>query len=159
MELRRELLLTIGPLVSLNLALAFGAIDILVRMGPAIERILEENVFSIIAGEELLAEFAASQGIPLDQDARVRATKALAKALAKAQRNVTEAEEGPVLTSIERELPGAFEADPESVERVVRDVRAIIAINRGAMREVDEAARRLGAPGRGPRSSWGSRRS
>ena len=104
MELRRELLLTVGALVSLNLLLAFGSIGLLVRMGPAIERILQENVYSIVAAEEMLAELADSGGAPLSGDARGRVQQSFKNA----RKNVTEPSERPVLDSLEGRLEEAM---------------------------------------------------
>lgn len=143
MELRRELLLTIGALVLLNLFLAFGAIGLLVRMGPAIERILQENVYSIVAAEEILAELAQAGSEPLSPEARARVREALNNA----KRNVTEEEERPVLAAIERALPSAMEGEPEGRRLAVGAVRQLIQINRDAMRNVDQEARRLGGAG------------
>lgn len=143
MELRRELLLTIGALVSMNLLLAFGSIGLLVRMGPAIERILQENVYSIVAAEEMLADFAESGGAPLSAEARVRVERSFDKA----KRNVTEPTEQPVLDSLEQSLDAAMNGDVEARGQVVGNIRRIIRINREAMKSVDEEARRLGSAG------------
>ena len=143
MELRRELLLTIGALVLLNLFLAFGAIGLFVRMGPAIERILQENVYSTIAAEEMLAELAEAGGETLTPEARAR----VGQALDNAKRNVTEEEERPVLAALERALPSAMEVEPDGRRQAVASVRQLIQINRDAMRKVDEEARRLGGAG------------
>ena len=142
MELRRELLLTIGTLVLLNLLLAFGAIGLFVRMGPAIERILQENVWSIMAAEEMLAEFAEA-GAPLTPEARAR----VGQALDNAKRNVTEEEERPVLAAVERALPSAMDGEPGARRQAIASLRQLIQINREAMRKVDEEARRLGSAG------------
>lgn len=143
MEPRRELLLTIGALVLINLVLAFGAIGLFVRMGPAIERILQENVYSIVAAEEMLAELAQAGSEPLSPEARARVQHALGNA----KRNVTEEEERPVVAAIERAMPSAMEGEPEGRRLAVGSVRQLIQINRDAMRNVDREARRLGAAG------------
>jgi nitrogen fixation/metabolism regulation signal transduction histidine kinase len=143
MELRREFVLMIGALVLLNLSLAFGAIGLFVRMGPAIERILRENVYSIVAAEEVLAELADAGDAPLGPEARVRVRRAVDNA----KRNVTEAEERPVLATLERSLPSALEGERRGRSEVVWATRRMIQINREAMRNVDQEARRLGSAG------------
>jgi hypothetical protein len=143
MDLRRELLSTIGTLVVLNLLLAFGAIGLLVRMGPAIELILQENVYSIVATEEVLAELADAGGAALYEQARLRVQMSLDRA----QKNVTEAAERPVLAALERALPGAMAGEAGARRQAVQAVRELIHINREAMRAVDEEARRLGSAG------------
>ncbi len=149
MELRRELLLTMGALVVLNLLLALGAIGLFVRMGPAIDRILQENVYSIVAAEEILGALAAPR------EGADRATWALTdadrrqvlEALANAERNVTEKAERPVLHTLERVLPAAMNGEATARRQAVAAVGELIQINRQAMRVVDEEARRLGTAG------------
>lgn len=143
MELRRELLLTIGALVVLNLILAFGAIGLLVRMGPAIERILDENVYSIVAAEEMLSELAEAGGDPLSPEARSR----VALALANARNNQTEVDEGPVLDQLAIDLPTAMQGDREGRRKTVASIRRLIQVNRDAMHEVDAEASRIGTAG------------
>ncbi len=143
MELRREIRWMIGGLMAVNLLLAFGAIGLLMRMGPAIERILQDNVYSIVAAEELLAELADAGGEPLSPAARERVQQSLAKA----KQNVTENEEHSVLDAIELDLPTAMAGDAASRERAVASTLQLIQINRDAMQRVDEEARRLGGAG------------
>ncbi|MEZ4651613.1 MAG: hypothetical protein R3E97_22995 [Candidatus Eisenbacteria bacterium] len=143
MELRKELLLSVGAIVLLNLFLAFGAIGLLVRMGPAIERIIEENVYSIVAAEDLLAVFASAGQGPVSEGGRDRARVAIEKA----RSNVTEKEEEPVLERIDASLEAAFAAQGEARVRLVEATRDLIVINRDAMREVDTEAQRLGSAG------------
>lgn len=143
MELRRELLLTIGVLVLLNLLLAFGAIGLFIRMRPAIERILHENVYSTVAAEEMLAELAHAGSAPLTPEARAR----VGQALDNAKLNVTEEEERPVLAALERAMPSAMEGDADARRHAVASARQLIQINRVAMQEVDDEARRLGSAG------------
>lgn len=143
METRREILLSVGGLVLLNLLLAFGAIGLFVRMGPAIERILQENVTSIVAAEEILAAVAAAGGEALDPAARKRVRAAVERA----SRNVTEAQERPVLRRLGEQLPGALAGHAPARTRVVEELRSLIRINRQAMGRVDARARRLGAAG------------
>lgn len=143
MDLRKELILSVGAIVLLNLFLAFGAIGLLVRMGPAIERIIEENVYSIVAAEDLLAVFASAGQGPVSEAGRDRARVAIEKA----RNNVTEKEEEPVLDRIDASLEAAFAAQGEARVRLVEATRDLIVINRDAMREVDTEAQRLGSAG------------
>jgi len=143
MELRRELLLIIGILVALNVLLAFGSIGLFVRMGPAIEKILQENVYSIVAAEEVLAEFAASNGDPLTPESRRRVMSALERA----QKNVTEAEELPVLRRINEALEPAFQGDRAARTVAVEASLNLILLNRNPMTKVDRDAQRIGSAG------------
>ena len=143
MDLRRELILSIGAIVILNMILAFGVIGLFIRMGPAIELILKDNVYSIVAAEEVLAVFAAAGDAPVGGagEARVR------DALGRARSNVTEDEERPVLDAIEASLAAALAERGEARRRVIERTGALISVNREAMRRVDEEAQRLGAAG------------
>lgn len=143
MELRRELLLTIGILVAINLLLAFGSIGLLVRMGPAIERILQENVYSIIAAEQMLAVIADAGGAPLSSQEQQKVKKALEHA----KRNVTLEAERPVLASLTSDLPALFSGDSSKRHQAIRSIQQLIRINRQAMSKVDQRARRLGNAG------------
>lgn len=142
MTLRREWLLTLSGLVLLNLLLAFGAIGLFGRMGPAIERILLDNVISIRAAEEILAELAVVRG---EVDAERRAT--IESAFERIRTNVTEPEETPLVEAIGTELPAALEGGRSRRAEVVDLLTELIAVNRHAMIEVDREARRLGVAG------------
>lgn len=143
MELRRELVLTIGPLVVLNLVLAFGAIGLLARMAPAVERILQENVYSIEAAEVILAELAEAESrvLPPEVQERIR------QALDDAKLNVTEPEEQQVIADLADELEKANAGTSGSRQRLVNGLRFLIQINRDAMRSAGERAERLGRAG------------
>lgn len=143
MELRRELTLATGTLVVVNLVLAFGSIGLFVRMGPAIERIIEENVVSIVAAETVLAELADAGGLAVSPVGR----EAIRRAIEQAKVNVTEAAEQPTLDVLERDVNAALEGDPVARKQVVSSLREIIHINRRAMEVADEDARRLGSAG------------
>lgn len=143
MELRREFFYTIGTLVALNVLLAFGAIGLFVRMLPAIERILEENVYSNIAAEEMLAVLAESPTARVPTEGRRRVEDAFRRA----KSNVTEPEEIPVLDAIGRNLRAALDGERDAVVAEVRAIQNLIAINRDAMRKVDREAQRLGRAG------------
>jgi len=129
--------------VLLNLLLAFGAIGLFIRMRPAMERILQDNVYSIVAAEEILAELAETGSASLTPTAQARARRALTNA----KRNVTEQEERPVLAALESALPAAMAGDAQGRRQAVASIRKLILVNREAMRKVDREARRLGEAG------------
>ena len=143
MQLRREFLLGVGCLVGFNVLLALGAVGLFTRMGPAIENILEENVFSNEAAEDMLVVLAkASRGVrePVDQEQ-------FEQALLRARENVTEAEEIPVLAQIDARKEAAFSGDEEAIAAIGAAVSELVGINRQAMTKADERAQRLGAAG------------
>ena len=143
LALRREVLLTIGVLTLVNLILAFGSVGLFVRMGPAIEHIIEENVSSIVAAEEIAVELAEAGNRPVSAEARTR----IDGALVQAQRNLTEDGEPPVLAALEQHLPAAMEGDAGARGRAVTAAHDLIRINREAMLEADADAKRLGTAG------------
>lgn len=150
MELRREVLWTLGALVVFNVLLAFGVVGLLVRMGPAIGRILEENVYSIQATEEILAEFASvtdDDEPALAGIERARRRTNILAALERAKKNVTEPEERPVVKALEENIGAALAGDRSARRAVVAGCRRLIGINRQAMNRVDRAAQRLGTAG------------
>lgn len=143
MELQRELLLTVGALVLLNILLAFGAIGLFVRMGPAIERILQENVYSIGAAEQMLVTLAELGDAAVSAERR----RHIEDALQRAKNNVTEAEEVPVLQAIEQHLGAVIAGERDAKVKAVREIWRLIIINRDAMVKVDTEAQRLGVAG------------
>jgi hypothetical protein len=140
---RRTLLLGIAILVVLQVLTAFTAIGVLTRMSPAIERILQENEYSIEAGEALLAELATAAGGPAEPGSRSRA----AVALERIRRNVTEPEELAPIAEIEARLEAALDGDHHALASLPPAVNRLVAINRAAMREADLEAQRLGTAG------------
>lgn len=143
MNLRRELQFAILTLAVFNLTLAFVAIGLFMRMGPAIEQILKENVVSLAAAEETLSVFAKSGGMPLSGEAR----RHVQTALLSAEINVTEVAERPLLERLKKESTSAFEEAGEARQRFVGDVDALIVINREAMHRANSQAQRLGRAG------------
>lgn len=143
MELRRELSIVLAVMVALNLALAFGAIGLFSRMGPAIERILIENLYSIDAAEEMLSVLAEHTESGASPELRQRFDGALAQA----QGNLTEEREAEVLTRLEGVKDAALAGDEQARLAAIADVRTLIELNRAAMHEVDLEAQRLSTAG------------
>ena len=143
MRLRTEFVWSVGIPVAFNLLLAFGAIGLFARMGPAIERILTENVYSNEAAERMLVILLEPPG-DVDPDERRRGFD---DALRRATINVTEPEEIPVLEDIAERSALALVGDPTAVRDVVRAVERLVSINRRTMNEADRQAQRLGTAG------------
>ena len=143
MELRREFFLTIGTIVLLNLCLAFGTIGLLVRMGPAITHIMENNVFSILAGEGLLAELSTAGDRSMGPWQRAR----IHEHLVEAKNNATRHEESVAIADIERNLPAAMEGDNDARSQAVAAIEELVRVNRDSMERADSEAQRLGRAG------------
>jgi PAS domain-containing protein len=143
MPLRRNFLLSVGMLVACNVLLAFGAIGLLTRMSPAIERILRENVSSDEVAEYMLILLVQSTR-ELPSEAR---QKQFEHALQRARKNVTEPEEVSVLERIAQRYEAALTGDDSAVMAVVQALQKLTAINRQAMVSADQEAQRLGIAG------------
>lgn len=143
MDLRREIVTMIGVLVLLNVLLAFGAVGLFARMGPAIDEILRANVYSMAAAEDALVVLAEVDGDPVAAEGRAT----IEEALARLHSNVTEADEAPALAALQAALPEALAAPGPARAAVVRELDHLMTINREAMTRADADARRLGRAG------------
>ncbi len=141
MRVRAELGLAIGALLAVQVLTSFGAIALLSRMSPAIAQIVEENLYSIDAVEEMLAALALAQ-----VDA-AEAGRSFAGALERARSNITEDEEGPALEMIERHYEAALSGDAEARGRTVAGLRELARINYASTWHADQRAQRLGTAG------------
>lgn len=135
---QRTLLVSIAFLVSVQLVTSISAVVLHARMAPAIERIVEENVQSVQAVEEMALALATA-----DAGAEAR----FHEALRRARDNVTEPTEQAPLGVLERDTSAAFAADPQARARVLSALATLGAINREAMDRQDQEAKRLGVAG------------
>lgn len=139
MELRRDFFLTFGMLMLFHMVLAFGSIALFMRMGPAIEKILAENVYSIEAAQEMLLLMAQEEEQPdVDQ---------FHQWLIRAKNNITVPEEEPVLRRIEQAAQNFENMDESARTMLLNDIEELIAINQNAMQKADTQARDLGIAG------------
>lgn len=146
MSIRRAVLLGAWVLVAVNLVLAFGAIALLTRMAPAIATIIEQNDRSLEAGEEMLGVLAT----PRDgEEAEARRARFL-QAFQRAEHNITEAEERPILARVLDGAEAALAGDEVARRAEILAIQQLAAINRGAMRTADLDAQRLCMAG-----AWG----
>jgi len=140
MRLRIESGIGIGGLLALQLATTGGAIGLLARTAPAVERILRENVYSGEAVEDMLSVLAA----PGEEPAR---TGRFYAALERAQSNVSEPQEPPLLRAVEQRAESALAGDEAAREAVVGALRDLGVVNRNSMAREDQTARSLSATG------------
>lgn len=144
MRLRREVGLGLGAVLTLQILLSALAISLLMRMGPAIEHILEENVYSGEAVEDMLAVLAGDGPGPEDDEARRRVFFA---ALERAEANVTEEAETPLLARVRAGAEAALAGGEAERRAVVADLRELGEVNRESMISADLRAKRLGQAG------------
>lgn len=142
MRLEQEVAYSLGALVLMNLLSAFSCIGLLDRMGPAVDRILRDNVQSLAAAEDMLEALAlAPERMDSDVSAHLRTT------LAWARENVTEAAEPAVLDRVENELGRSERGEAGARAALVHAIADLAEVNREAMRRSDQDARRLGRAG------------
>lgn len=140
MELRREIQLAVAVLIGILLLVSLGSVLLFQRMAPAIERLLEENVYSLAAVEDMLAALGAGEDAAAFEDA-----------LDRAEQNITEENERPIIAAIRRGYPAALAGDPGARRQVVDALQALGRINREAAVAADSDAYRLGSAG-----AWGA---
>jgi methyl-accepting chemotaxis protein len=143
MKLRRDLLISIGSLVALNLLVALGTVALLSRMAPAIEHILEANVSSIEAAEEMMRLLVVAGGAPLGEGERAR----FAEAMRRAEANVGERDEHAVVARLRQHQEAALAGDAAARQALVAALEELVAVNHKAMRAEDLKAQRMGTAG------------
>lgn len=141
MRIGDELRVWIGVLVTMQVLMAFGAVELLGRMSPAIEYILHANVKSILAAEDMLVSLSAT-GTPAEER-RTRFTEALTTA----RNNITEAGEGEILEGIVAVQEAALAGDEAARLQLVEHLRRLGEVNRVSMWRANERAQRLGTGG------------
>lgn len=139
MQLTRSLRLGFVVLLAVHLATAFTAVALLGRMRPAIELIIEDNVRSLEAIEEVLAVLSD----PLVENRNERAHAAFERAA----QNVTNEDERPVIELIGINLDKALAGDEEAVAVVASQLRRLAEINRRDLETSDRRAQQLGSAG------------
>jgi hypothetical protein len=133
--------------ITLNLLMALGSIWVFTRMTPAIKVIIDRNVRSLQACEDMLSSLAM---ISEDEYGNKELKKSFIESFTKARNNLTEEKEPAVLEKINRNFPKAFEGDFTARKSVVDAIVDLGEINRAAMIEADNRARQLGGAG-----AWG----
>lgn len=142
MRIRHEASVGIGSILLLQVLLSALAIVLLTRMGPAIERILEDNVFSSQAVQEMLAVLADPEA---DTDP-VRIAR-FEDAFERARENVTEEGERPFIAEIRRHRAAALRGELPARHAVIVALEGLAEVNRQSMVRSDLRARRLGQAG------------
>ena len=132
MRLRTELRLGIGALLAVQALTTLAAVSLLGRMGPAVDVVMQENVVSIEAAEDMLAAVA---------DPSPESTQHFIDGLARARANVTEEAEPALLDVLEARGPAALNGDAEARHDTVKAARALAEVNRDGMAKASVAAR------------------
>ncbi|HHH26894.1 MAG TPA: hypothetical protein ENK57_00880 [Polyangiaceae bacterium] len=142
MQLTRNLRLAVAGLIALHLASAFAAIALLGRMRPAIEKIIDQNVYSLSAVEEMLSVLAEGEGVETTSPhARFRA------AYDRAAANITDERERPILMTIDRLSDASLPIESAPRHALVAELVRLGEVNRDNIVAADHDARRLGTAG------------
>ena len=137
----KELVGSLAILLVIQALTSLVAIALLGRMSPAIEHILEENVYSVEAVEAMVGAIA----VPGPADAATYRT--YVDALERARDNVTEEAERPILARLTQLRDAALSGDPDAERESIAALRDLGRINREAMQAADDEAKRLGFAG------------
>ncbi len=140
MELERDLRFYLIALLAVFLATAIGATVLLERMTPAVQRILEENEYTLAASENMLAALAETEP-GADRERRFEA------AFTRARANITEPEEESALAAVGDSWKAALAGDRAAHKRTLAALLELAAVNRRAMEGADRSAQRLGRAG------------
>ncbi len=138
-----EIRLGIVSILLFQFVTAFGTIGLLGRMAPAIEDIIERNVVSLVAVEEMLAVLARSGGGVAGDGEELR----FRQALERAEQNVTEEAEGPKIGEVRKHATAALSGDAAATVAEVQALEDLGRINREAMQRSDSQAKSLGTAG------------
>lgn len=133
-----EFRLGLGALLALQLLTTLGAVGLLQRTGPAVARILDENVVSIEAVEDMTMALVLADS--QDEDITLAAFR---DGLQRAQANITEEDERGHIAVLERQGAAAVAGDIAQVRPVAAALEGLSAVNHASMHDADRLARRL----------------
>ena len=128
-------------LLAVQLLTSVVAITLFVRMSPAIRHILEDNVVTFEATEQMLV--ALTRANESDTDTR----QSFRDGLERAKQNVTEAEETQPLATLTANAEAALDGQPDARRAAVEALVELGRINREAAQRADATAHRLGSGG------------
>lgn len=143
MGIRGEFRLGLFLLTAALLATAVGAIVLLDRMAPAVDRVVRENLVSLEAAETMLTA-VASLAAPGPADA---AKARFLQALAAAEENVTLEDEPRLLGDVRALADRTFARDAAALRQTVAALGQLSATNRQSVRDVERETRRLASAG------------
>jgi len=141
MDVRRDLVISMGVMIALPLLLASNSVLLSTRMGPAIDRVISDNAESMRAAAEVVEVVAEAQAGPLTDDSKQR----LNEAFERLEANITEEEEHARIAAMKAAHIGALQGNPAAVRDEVKGALALIDINIEAMHRHNEEAQRLGS--------------
>ncbi len=141
MQASRELRLWVGVLVAMQMVLAFGAVRLLGRVGPAVERTESGPLTALMAVQDMLAAMAADG---LSTEERL---EAFGHALSQAQAVVADVEGQALLDAVVAGHEQALTGDDTARQRVVQQLQQLGEARRGLIARASTRVRRLSGGG------------
>lgn len=138
MRSSRELRLAANGLLAIHIVMALGTIVLLMRTSNAIDEIQKENLYSIEAVEQM----TLTLGHRTPQEAA-----RFERALERAQKNITEEAERPVLAKIEANAQAALNDEPQAHALVLEQLSELSKINHESITKANKGAQQLGLAG------------
>jgi len=139
---RTEIRIIIFTLFAFQFMTATIGIWLVERTGPAIEMILAENDYSLVAAEDMVHQLASADPKTWSPDD----LRAFRNALDRAQRNITEKDEYRVITVLRRATDRHF-SEPGDVRESLETLKELVAINRNSMHLADVNAKQIAFAG------------
>jgi hypothetical protein len=139
-SLRQAVLAPFTVLMVILVLMSAGTVALLVRMAPAIERIISENLFSLEAAEEMTLAICEGGTVP---DARARFDRGLGRA----RGNITEANEQRLLATLGERGPVALAGDLAARREALAALSELGHANRTAVVREDNNAKQVGLAG------------
>jgi hypothetical protein len=134
-------------LIAINLLMAFGSIWIFNRMAPAIEVIIKQNERSLFACEQMMSALVEQNYETISNSILIENFNT---ALDFASQNITEEGESTQIELIRTHYLEALKGDLPASAITLKAIKDLSQINRLAMEQADDSARRLGNSG-----AWG----
>ncbi len=146
MKLSHSIKISISFLVSINLLIAFGAIWLFMRIAPAIDLIVKNNVSSLESCQGMLASL-----IPTENESIAKKNfRIFEYNLKKAKDNALKNSERVRVNTIRRNYKKAFDNDIESRSHIMLAIDQLARINKDAIFKLEKKAMQLSKTG-----AWG----
>lgn len=142
MDFSRKYLAGIRLILGTMLIVALTSTFLMERMSTAIKLILNENVYSVEAAEDMIINLALYNISPMDLH-----QEQFMEALTRAKNNITLKGEKTLIHRIEQLVPAAFEGQQRGRRQLIEELENLAVLNREAMLRADEDARFLAIAG------------
>ncbi|MFW7379249.1 MAG: hypothetical protein ACOH5I_10610 [Oligoflexus sp.] len=142
MDFASKFVIGIRSVMAALLLVAVTSTFLMERMSQAIKLILDENVYSLEAAQDMMAAVGLASITPLDLY-----QEQFLNALARSKKNITLPGESTLIDRIENLAPMAFAGEERSRRQILEELATLANMNRDAMIKADEDARFLAIAG------------